>query len=90
MRDRLERAILLGPLVTAALEFASSAGDTRLHLGELTRPVLLAMYEIIKPQAKRDRAIAALCKPALDFFAALGRAAAATRRRNQKPPPDEG
>jgi hypothetical protein len=87
LRDRLQRAIVLEPLVKAALEFASATGDTRLLLGERTRPVLLAMYEIVKPHAKRDHAIATMCKPVLDFFSALGRAAAATRRRNKQAPP---
>jgi len=90
IRDRLERAILLGPLVKAALAFASPASDTRLHLGNLTRPVLLAMYEIVKPQAKRDIAIATMCKAALDFYAAVGKLAAATRKANKaKPPTDD-
>lgn len=80
LRDRLERAIILGPLVKAAMDFASPASDTRLHLGNLTRPVLLAMYELVKPQAKHDITIATLAKAALDFYAALGRLAAATRK----------
>lgn len=84
--DRLQRAILLGPLVQAAAELADPLSDTRLHLGNLTRPVLLAMYEIIKPHAKRDTAIATLAKGALDFFSALGRAAAATRKANKTLP----
>jgi hypothetical protein len=86
LRDRLERAIVLGPLVKAAEDFASPASDTRLHLGNLTRPVLLAMYEIVKPQAKRDIALATLCKGALDFYSALGRLAAATRKANKATP----
>ena len=90
IRDRLERAILLGPLVKAALRFASPASDTRLHLGNLTRPVLLAMYQIVKPQAKHDITIATLCTAALDFYAALGKLAAATRKANKaKPPTDD-
>jgi hypothetical protein len=84
LRDRLERAILLGPLVTALLDLASSAADTRLYFGELTRPVLLAMYEITKPHAKRDPSIASICKRALDFFSAIARTAAATRKRNKR------
>lgn len=83
LRDRLERAIILGPLVESLREFASPAEDTRLHLGELTRPVLLAMYEIIKPHARRDPQVASTCKPALDFFAAIARSAAVTRKRNK-------
>ena len=83
LRDRLERAIILGPLVKAAMDFASPASDTRLHLGNLTRPVLLAMYELVKPQAKHDITIATLAKGALDFYAALGRLAAATRKANK-------
>ena len=83
IRDRLERVIILGPLVQAALDFASPASDTRLHLSNLTRPVLLAMYEIVKPQAKHDISIATLAKAALDFYAALGRLAAATRKKNK-------
>lgn len=83
LRDRLERAIVLGPLVTAALDFASPASDTRLHLSNLTRPVLLAMYEIVKPQTKHDVSLASLCKNALDFYAAVGRLSAATRKANK-------
>jgi hypothetical protein len=66
---------------------ASSASDTRLHLGNLTRPVLLAMYAIVKPQAKNDITIATLSKAALDFYAALGKLAAATRKANKAKPP---
>jgi hypothetical protein len=87
LRDRLERVIILGPLVKAAAEFASPASDTRLHLSNLTRPVLLAMYEIVKPQAKHDISIATLAKAALDFYAAVGRLAAATRKANKGEPP---
>lgn len=83
LRDRLERAIVLGPLVTKLLDFEPQASDTRLYLGELTRPVLLAMYEIIKPHTKRDAALASIAKPALDFFSAIARAGAATRKRNK-------
>jgi hypothetical protein len=83
LRDRLERVIILGPLVKAALEFASPASDTRLHLSNLTRPVLLAMYQIIKPQAEHDVTIASMCKAALDFYAAVGKLAAATRKANK-------
>ena len=84
IRDRLERVIILGPLVKAALELAGPASDTRLHLSNLTRPVLLAMYEIVKPQAKHDVVIASLAKAALDFYAAVGKLAAATRKANKK------
>jgi len=45
------------------------------------------MYEIVKPQAKRDVAIGTMCKAALDFYAALGRLAAATRKANKAKPP---
>ncbi len=82
IRDRLQRAILLQPLVAAAQAFTSPASDTRLHLANLTRPVLLGMYELVKPQAKRSPLIASLCKPALDFYANIGRLAAATRKAN--------
>ena len=84
IRDRLQRVIILGPLVDAALELAGPLSDTRLHLSNLTRPVLLAMYEIVKPQAKHDVVIASLAKAALDFFAALGKLSAATRKANKK------
>lgn len=83
LRDRLERAIVLGPLVTALIELVPATEDTRLYLGELTRPVLLAMYEIVKPHAKRDTALASMAKPALDFFSAIARTGAATRKRNK-------
>jgi hypothetical protein len=33
IRDRLERVIIFGPLVKAALELAGPLSDTRLHLG---------------------------------------------------------
>lgn len=83
-RERLERAILLGPLVATAESFASPVSDTRLYLGDRTRPVLLAMCELVKPQAKRNPAVATLCKAAIDFYSAVGRAAAATRKKNKK------
>src|SRR5262245_58361493 len=86
VRDRLQRAIVLGPLVEAAEGFAEPLSDTRLHLGNMTRPVLLAMYEIVKPQAKHDTALATLAKASLDFFSALGRAAAATRKAKKNAP----
>jgi len=87
--DRLRRAILLGKLMKAADEIVGPVGDTRIHLGNLTRPVLLAMYEIAKPHAKRDTALASLAKPALDFFAAIARASVATRARNKKSKPEK-
>lgn len=84
IRDRLQRAILLGKLIDGAQEVLGPLSDTRLHLGNLTRPVLLAMYEIVKPHAKRDTAVASMAKDALDFFGAIARAAAATRARKKK------
>ncbi|MFT3774651.1 MAG: hypothetical protein QM820_55580 [Minicystis sp.] len=83
VRDRLERAILLGKLLKAAEEFVAPVSDTRLHLANLTRPVLLAMYELTKPHAKRDPAVASLAKAAIDFYGAISRASAATRAKNK-------
>ena len=84
IRDRLDRAIILGAVIAKAKDLIGPLSDTRLHLGNQTRPVLLAMYEIVKPQAKNDVTIAATAKKALDFFSAIGKAAAATRARKKK------
>ena len=84
IQDRLQRAILLGELLAAGAKILAPLSDTRLHLGNLTRPVLLAMYEIVKPHAKRDPAIASKAKGAIDFFAAIARAAAATRAQKKR------
>ena len=84
IRDRLDRAILLGGVIAKAKEVVGPLSDTRVHLGNQTRPVLLAMYELVKPQAKNDPAIATMVKDALNFFSAIGRAAAATRARRKK------
>ena len=86
LRERLDRVLVLSPVLAAARRFANPVSDTCMHLGNLTRPVLLAMYEIVKPQAKRNATIASRVKAVLDFYSAIGRAGAATRKAKKGPP----
>ncbi|MEI7892633.1 MAG: hypothetical protein WCI05_06055 [Myxococcales bacterium] len=85
IRDRLERTIILGPVVKEAEALARPLSDTLLHLTTLAKPVLLAMYAIVKPQAKNNVAIATLARPILDLYQAVGRAAAASRKKKTAP-----
>ncbi len=80
IKDRLARVEVLAELATALDETSQSVADTTLHLGELARPVMLSAYAIAKSVSVTDGAVADAIRPALDFYARVGRASAATRR----------
>lgn len=84
LRDRLERIALLQPLAEASDELIDGVQDTVLFLGETTKPVMLAAYEIAKPQAKHDPKIRSKMAPALDYYGKIAATGAATRRRNKQ------
>ena len=86
LRDRLTRASLLGEIQTAVASLGDGLSDTVLHLGDLSRPVMLSAYDIVKSHAKTDGTVAKLAKGALDYYAKIGRASAAAKRAKKKPP----
>jgi hypothetical protein len=87
LRDRLSRAEILDALASDVEDVTRALSDTTLHLGDLTRPVMLAAYDICKTHAKTDGAIAKAVQPAIDFYAKVGRISAATRRKVKNPAP---
>lgn len=80
LRDRLQRIAALQPLMEQFEARAQELADTVMYLGELTKPVMLAAYQLAKPQAKHDPRIQTLLAPAINFYAAIAKAAAATRK----------
>ena len=82
LRDRLQRAVLLGALAKQFAPITSGLADTLLQLANLSRPVMLAAYNIAKAHAKLDGVIANAIRPALTFFTKIGRAGAATKKKS--------
>ena len=85
--DRLARVLALTPIVEATEALSQLASDSNLHLGEQTRPVLLSMYDIAKPPARRDASVMTFVAPAMTFYAKTARLAAETRAQNKKKGP---
>jgi hypothetical protein len=90
LRDRLARVELLAQLGEVLSHLTEGLDDTTLHLGDLSRPALLAAYDIAKSHAKTDGVVADALRPALDFYGRVGRAGAATKRANAKKPAPQG
>jgi hypothetical protein len=91
LRGRLRRAQLLSSLLTDAESAMEGISDTVLYLGDRTRPVLLAAYEIAKPHARHDTAIRTSLARLIDFYSRLVRVnrrprAAATQSEPGTPP----
>jgi hypothetical protein len=84
-RDRLTRLELLGAIATEIDDVGAGLDDSVLHLGDLSRPVMLSAYDIAKSHAKHDGVVGAIVRPALEYFARIGRAGAATKKKNIKP-----
>lgn len=83
LRDHLQRILVIGQVLAALEELRRPLSGTQLHLGHQTKPLLQAMYEIVKPLVKHDPMIASTCKPALDFYGAIGQAAAMTKKKKK-------
>jgi hypothetical protein len=83
LADRLQRIEALSALAAFADGLQSAINDTRLHLGDLSRPVLLAMYQIVKPHTKLDPSLASMAKPTLDFYGQIAKASSAARRKKR-------
>lgn len=79
LRDRLQRAAMLAKLANAFAPVTEGLADTVLHLGNLSKPVLLVAYNIAKIHAKVDGALANVIRPAMEFYAKITRASVASR-----------
>lgn len=83
LRDRLERASLLGSVTPDLSDLDGGLDDSVLHLGNLSRPVMLTAYDIVKTHAKTDGGVAKIGKAALEYYGKIGRASAATKKRKK-------
>jgi hypothetical protein len=81
LRDRLQRAAILGSIADAFTPLSDGIADTLLHLGDLSKPVMLLAYGIAKMHAKLDGVIANAIRPAMDFYAKISRASVATKKK---------
>jgi hypothetical protein len=81
LREMLARRDTLDRVRVQLEQLTSDLSDTVLHLGELVQRPALAAYQIAKPLAQHDDAIARTLKPALDFYGRIGRAGVRTRAR---------
>ncbi len=79
LRDQFERRNLLASVRAAGEPVDDKVNDTVLHLGEATKPVLLAAYRIAKPIAQVNTAVRSNLAPALDFYSKIGKRGADTR-----------
>jgi hypothetical protein len=84
LRDHLQRAAELGPVSDGIAVLAQKIGDTVLHFGEATKPIMLQAYGLVKPQAAVNPDIKTMLAPAMSFYSRIGRLAAETRKRNKK------
>lgn len=85
LRDRLSRAAALAPIIDELDGLSEGISDTALFLSEQTKPVMLAAYEIAKPQAKHSSKIRSTVAPALNFYGKIAQTGLATRRKGKKP-----
>jgi hypothetical protein len=69
--DRLARRELLATLLKPLSQLSQPLADTALHLGEQTRPVLLAAYRIARTLAKTDSKLRDQIAPIIDFYSGL-------------------
>lgn len=83
LEDRLARRALLQRLSVALAPVADKASDTMLHLGDQSRPVLLAAYRIAKTVAETDDKLRQKISGALNFYGGIGKSAASTRRKKK-------
>jgi hypothetical protein len=83
LRDRLQRAEALEPLVTALADAKIVAvSDTVLHLRNLARAPISEAYAIAKTIAKTNAQVSTMLAPVLDFYRGLAALAAAARKAN--------
>ena len=83
--DRLHRRELFQKLADAVEPVSRAAGDVTLHMGALTKPVLLSAYRIAKALSVSDKAVRDKLSAALNFYGQIGKASAATRAAKKKP-----
>lgn len=88
LRERLERRDLLDGLSNELAPLLGKLSDSVLSLGELTRPVLLAVYQIAKPLAQHDAKIRTALSDAMNFYSRPARRAAETRAARRKSDPN--
>jgi hypothetical protein len=82
IRDRLERRDLLAQFAAPAEDLSTKASDSVLHLGDLTKPVLSAVYGIARALAKQNEVVRSAIAKLIDFYGGVARRAAETRARN--------
>lgn len=82
IRDRLQRRDLLAQFAVPAEDLSTKASDSVLHLGELTKPVLSAIYGIARALSKHNEVVRSSIAKLIDFYSGVARRAAETRARN--------
>jgi hypothetical protein len=90
VKDRLMRGEVLGPLADAIAPVSHAVADSRLHCGELSKPVSLKAYGIASAHAVEDAGIRTAIQPALQHYAHIGRASARAREAKRKAKPPTG
>ena len=81
LRDRLERRDAVADVAERLEPSLRKLRDTALYLGELTKPVLLAAYRLIKPVAEHDTELRTKLAPVINFYAS-----AQLRRKTKNEP----
>ena len=82
LRERLERRALIADVAKQIAELAEETTDHVLHLGELTKPPVLAAYHIAKPLSEHDVQMGSKLAAAKNFYGRSARRAAETRKKN--------
>jgi hypothetical protein len=86
VEDRMQRRELFQRLETSLEPIHRATGDVTLHMGALTKPVLLAAYRIAKTVSATDKVVRQKLAPALDFYGRIARSGAATREAKKSDP----
>lgn len=86
LRDRLARIELLASMSEPLEALAQLAGDSVVHLGELTKPTLLLAYALGKALAQHDVEARSDLAQALDYYGRASRRAAASRKAAESKP----
>jgi hypothetical protein len=83
MRDRVERAAILAPLVNVLNDMSKpNTSDTALHLRSLVRNPVREIYAIAKVVAKSHPDVKSLVAPIIDYYAKMAKAAQAAKAAN--------
>jgi hypothetical protein len=83
LRERLDRREILTGVANEIGPLSAQISDHVLHLGELTRPPILAAYHIGKPLSEHDAQLGSKMSTAKSFYSRAARRAADTRKKNE-------